>query len=150
MLDYTCVWAAGKANITDAATAITQKVNSGIGLTYDTARGASKYTSTSGQFLASDFVRYLKGGPSNGNVVNCTDCATIVSSFANLAGCDLTESTMFPPTFTGFLCNEIIAIGGSSWAYPFPPSNSFSYHEVAWLNPCSYTQTCTTPASRWI
>jgi hypothetical protein len=43
-LDHACVWAEGKLNLLDAATAVTQAVNSNLGLTYDVSHGASKYT----------------------------------------------------------------------------------------------------------
>jgi hypothetical protein len=140
-LEFACVWASGQTNEIGAATAVTQKVNAAIGLTYDTAQGASSYTQSAGyesMFLCSDFLAYLNSGTGKGNKVNCTDCATIVTTFANLVGCNLSESTMLPAGGGGFTCNEIIAIGGTNWAYPFPPGNGFSYHEVAWTGALSY------------
>ena len=47
-LDQACVWAGGKLNPLDAATAVTQAVNSNLGLTYDVSHGASKYTQAVG------------------------------------------------------------------------------------------------------
>ncbi len=134
-LDQACVWAGGKLNALDAATAVTQAVNSNLGLTYDVSHGASKYTQAVGPtswFLCTAFLAFINRQPEGkGNVVNCTDCATIVSSFANLLGCQLAAAVMASPG--GFLCNKIIAIGGgTSWNYPFPPANLFAYHEVAW------------------
>jgi len=134
-LDQACVWAGGKLNPVDAATAVTQAVNSNLGLTYDVSHGASKYTQTVGPtswFLCTAFLAFVNQQPEGkGNVVNCTDCATIVASFANLLGCQLAAAVMASPG--GFLCNKIIAIGGgTSWNYPFPPANRFAYHEVAW------------------
>ena len=134
LLDFVCTWAEGSKTPTDAATAITTKVNGGVGLRYDTAQGESKYTKPGSvsQFYGTQFVSLLNGGVGNGNVVNCTDCATIVVTCANLVGCNLSASTMRGNDGNGFDCNEIIAIGASSWAYPFPPRNRFAYHEVAW------------------
>jgi hypothetical protein len=134
-LDQACVWAGGKLNPLDAATAVTQAVNSNLGLTYDVSHGASKYTQAVGPtswFLCTAFLAFINQQPEGkGNVVNCTDCATIVSSFANLLGCQLAAAVMASPG--GFLCNKIIAIGGGTlWNYPFPPANRFAYHEVAW------------------
>jgi hypothetical protein len=134
-LDQVCVWAAGKLNPLDAATAVTHAVNSNLGLTYDVSHGASKYTQAMGPtswFLCTAFLAFINQQPEGkGNVVNCTDCATIVSSFANLLGCQLAAAVMASPG--GFLCNKIIGIGGGSeWNYPFPPANRFAYHEVAW------------------
>jgi hypothetical protein len=134
-LDQACVWAGGKLNLQDAATAVTQAVNSNLGLAYDVSHGASKYTQAVGPtswFLCTAFLAFINRQPEGkGNVVNCTDCATIVSSFANLLGCQLAAAVMAGPG--GFLCNKIIAIGGGTlWNYPFPPANRFAYHEVAW------------------
>jgi hypothetical protein len=134
-LDQACVWAAGKLKPLDAATAVTQAVNSNLGLTYDISHGASKYTQAVGPtswFLCTAFLAFINRQPEGkGNVVNCTDCATIVTSFANLLGCQLAAAVMAGPG--GFLCNKIIAIGGGTvWNYPFPPANRFAYHEVAW------------------
>jgi hypothetical protein len=81
-LDQACVWAAGKLNPPDAATAVTQAVNSNLGLTYDVSHGASKYTQAVGPtswFLCTAFLAFINQQPEGkGNVVNCTDCATIV------------------------------------------------------------------------
>ena len=134
-LDQACLWAAGKLNPFDAAAAVTQAVNSNLGLTYDISHGASKYTqavSSTSWFLCTAFLAFINQQPEGkGSVVNCTDCATIVSSFANLLGCQLAAAVMASPG--GFLCNKIIAIGGGAvWNYPFPPANRFAYHEVAW------------------
>jgi len=134
-LDQACVWAGGKLNPLDVATAVAQAVNSNLGLTYDVSHGASKYTQAVGPtswFLCTAFLAFINRQPEGkGNVVNCTDCATIVSSFANLLGCQLAAAVMASPG--GFLCNKIIAIGGGTvWNYPFSPANKFAYHEVAW------------------
>jgi hypothetical protein len=153
MLEFACTWANGVTTVGQAASMITTNVNSGLGLTY---QGNSVYTTTytarvswASQFNGTGFLRYLNGiTPNLGSVVNCRDCATIVATFANALGCNLTETllanTYNPhgpiPQTTGFLCNEIISIGAAStaWAYPFPPSNSYSYHEVAMAaNPTS-------------
>src|SRR5260221_13313716 len=133
-LDQACVWAAGKLNPLDAAAAVTQAVNSNLGITYDISHGASKYTqavSSTSWFFCRAFLAFINQQPAGkGNVVNCTDCATIVSSFANLLGCQLAAAVM--ASAGGFLCNKIIAIGGGAvWNYPFPPANRFAYHEVA-------------------
>lgn len=143
VLDYACVWAAGTTSAGAAATAVTQKVYGTIGLTYDQRNGASAYTANNSQsFLCTMFVDYLRTGRGKGNKVNCTDCAAIVSAFANILGCNLASSTMYPASSGGFATNQMIAIGGTTWGYPFPGTPSqgvFSYHEVAWLGALSYT-----------
>ncbi len=145
VLDFACDWANGKTNQTDAATAITTQVNGAIGLTYDTSHGASVYTLRSSggkyQFLCTEFLEFLNGGTGKGRIVNCTDCATIVATFANSIGCNITESTMYSVAggqLDAFKCNKIIAIGGTAWDYPFPPGNQFAYHEVGWIDGLGY------------
>lgn len=150
ILDYACVWAAGKTTETDIATAVTQEVNTNIGLSYDTNAGAPFFTDTTPggdmRFMATKFVNYLSGVVLSSRA-NCTDCATMVATFSNILGCNLTESTMYDSVsgsgFSGFYCNKMIAIGGGAWAYPFPlqpfPNNvTFAYHEVAWMGSLGY------------
>ncbi len=146
MLEYACNWANGATDEVTAATAITQKVNGAIGLRYDTSGGAAAYTGSTAVdevFFGTQFLDLLGGGGGLGKVVNCTDCATIVSTFANLVGCNLTQSRMWDMKygFIGFYTNKMIAIGGTApnWSYPFPtqppPGNQiFAYHEVAWTS----------------
>jgi hypothetical protein len=142
-LDYACLWAVGEVNPSNASRSVTQTVNDSLGLVYDISGGDTKYTQTGAphsdsRFLCTAFLAFLNGQPEGkGNVVNCTDCATIVTSFANLLGCQLAASVMASPG--GFLCNKIIAIGGGTvWNYPFPPNNTFQFHEVAWMGALSY------------
>jgi hypothetical protein len=71
--------------------------------------------------------------------VNCTDCATIVSTFANVLGCDLWQSrmgTLLPPSVVFFATNQIQSIGSARFGLPcgWP---GFTYHEVAWTNGCT-------------
>ena len=127
-LDYACAWAAGTKNRDDAAAAITQQINANLGLAYDMAAGASHYTSN---FLAifelTQFLAYLKNGTGLGPIVNCTDCATITTTFSNLVGCDLHASKMG----SGFALTPIKGIGQPGFGCP-NWGCSFSFHEVAW------------------
>jgi len=138
VLDHACQWASGSTTPDAAAAAVTRTVNQSLNLTYDMSRGASAYTEGNTTisrwvFLATPFLNFLKGAPSPGRIINCTDCATIVSTFANAVGCDLTQSCME----RGFALNQIIAIGYNAFGYPgFGPA--FSYHEVAWTGGLSY------------
>jgi len=143
-LEYGCAWAAGKANENDAFGAVTEKIYSGYGLHYDTVQGASFYTNQAGAagwtFLLTRFLDFLGGGVGAGPVVNCTDCATFVSTFGNLLGGSMPASVMGQPG-VGFDCNKIQAIGSTSWAYPFGTiKGHFNYHEVAWKSPSGYRQ----------
>jgi hypothetical protein len=74
----------------------------------------------------------LGGGIGNGMYVNSTDCAAIVSTFANALGCDLWQSRMG----YGFSTNPVLTIGSRIWQKPclWP---GLTYHEVAWENECS-------------
>ncbi|MEM8541175.1 MAG: LamG-like jellyroll fold domain-containing protein [Pseudomonadota bacterium] len=140
-LEHACAWAAGKTTSDAVLSAITTKVYESLGLTYETVQGESKYTGPNGAgtqfaFYLTQFLKYLKGSGGNGKVVNCTDCASIVTSFANLVGTNVQASIMQDNRFgdpqQGFKCNKIQAIGDTTWRYPFSPKNIFSYHEVVW------------------
>ena len=155
VLDYSCAWAAGSTDLDTAAEAITTKIYGSLGLTYDHDDGMSKYTewiegADIYAFLCTQFLQFLADGRGKGNVVNCTDCATFVTTFANSVGCDLFAAWMSNPDvfasssslkLEGFSCNEIIAIGATDMAYPFPSNGCghFRYHEVAWTGAGSYT-----------
>lgn len=144
VLDFACQWANGKTTTGDAAAAVTRQVDAAIGLRYDTSTGTSKYTARTGGenvFRGTRFIDFLRGGTGEGPVVNCTDCATIVTTFANSLGCNLFAATMYPPSGSDFSCNMIQAIGSSDWKYPFASGGGggFSYHEVAWTRAGSYS-----------
>jgi hypothetical protein len=132
VLDTACTWAA-LTDTPDAAAARVTRAVYGLGqgtITYDCpGGGASNYSF--GQFDCTAFLDRLHGGPGNGYYVNCTDCATIVSTFANILGCDLWASRMG----WGFGLNELLAIGSTTWqtACGWP---GFTYHEVAWSGAC--------------
>ena len=70
-------------------------------------------------FDATHFLERLKGGLGNGIYVNCTDCATITSTFANALGADLWQSRMEPPAGSlsfGFDLNPMLGIGSAGLA----------------------------------
>ncbi|HZI86996.1 MAG TPA: hypothetical protein VFD48_09190, partial [Pyrinomonadaceae bacterium] len=130
VLDYACLEAKDATTADEAAAKLTRWIYS-LGdngtLDYDYyGSGSSNYT-IPGQttFRCTRFLQLLAGGPAPRNV-NCTDCATILSSFANILGCDLTQSRIG----SRFLTNRIELIGSAS-----PISTSFNFHEVAWEFP---------------
>lgn len=95
VLDYACRWAAGATTNDAAAAAVTRSVYA-LGkslVTYDCPGGGSSHYS-SGVFACGALLDLLKGGIGNGIYVNCSDCATITSTFANALGCDLWQSRM--------------------------------------------------------
>lgn len=138
VLDYACEWALGAANLTDAAAGVTRGVNNlGPGLvTYDCPGGGYSWYSAGG-FDCSAFLDRLKGGIGAGYYVNCSDCATFVSTFANIVGCDLWQSRMG----SGFFhLNPMLGIGSTVWQPACHGidgwSDGFGYHEVAWTGAC--------------
>ena len=128
-LDYACVWAAGRQNQVDAATAITEHINANVGLVYDNVSGAPFYElgPQYDKFELTQFLAYLTNGTGLGNIVNCMDCATITTTFSNLVGCDLHASKMG----SFFALTPFRGIGSAVFACP-GFGCSFSYHEVAW------------------
>lgn len=143
VLDYACRWASWAFTLDEAATRITNSVYK-LGtavppvVEYDCpGSGGTHYAWPN--FNCTAFLDRLKGGVGLKEYINCTDCATIVSTFANILGCDLWQSRMHEKTnlsnSSTFECNEIIAIGHSTWNTPCG-WKGFSYHEVAWKGAC--------------
>jgi hypothetical protein len=135
-LDYACRWASGAIDIDGAASKVTSKVYD-LGSTileYDCPGGGSTHYAFP-DFNCTAFLERLGGGAGAGRYVNCSDCATIVSTFANILGCDLWQSRMG----FGFDLNPILGIGSSTWqtACSWP---GFSYHEVAWKGTCTSSE----------
>lgn len=133
VLDYACRWAQGAAAPDMAAALVTQNVYA-LGpsiVTYDCPGGGSSHYSA-GNFDCTSFLDRLRGGLGNGIYVNCSDCATFVSTFSNALGCNLWQSRMG----FGFALNEILAIGSNVWQAACG-WGSFSYHEVAWEGACT-------------
>lgn len=132
VLDRSCAWAAGATDRDAAAGAITAAV-------YDLGNSVLEYDCPNGgmthyawpSFDCTAFLERLAGGPGNGQYVNCTDCATIVSTFVNAVGGDLWQSRMG----SFFALNPLLAIGSSTWQTACG-WGSFSYHEVAWKGAC--------------
>ena len=146
VMEFSCQWASGALDVEDAAARITRAVFD-LGdslLEYDCVGGGNSHYATplGAGFDCSAFLERLRGGRGNGRYVNCTDCATIVSTFANVLGCDLWQSRM--GTLIGpiiyFAVNPIRAIGASTFRAPcgWP---GFTYHEVAWSRNCTAADT---------
>jgi hypothetical protein len=134
VLDRACAWARGTTTRDDAAAAVTRAVyNLGPSvITYDCPGYGSTHYGWGG-FDCTAFLDRLAGGLGNGQYVNCTDCATIVSTFANVLGCDLWQSRMSGESSFGL--NPMLGIGSSTWQ-PCCGWSGFSYHEVAWKDAC--------------
>lgn len=120
---------AGEA--TDAAKAraiLVRHIYEEMGLTYDRVAGASHYSNYLGGFgggatfkLARFLARDL------GAVVNCSDCASILSAYANMIGAELKYAIIE----SDFSLNPILGIGASQFGSPFNNGRmGFSYHAV--------------------
>ncbi len=133
-LDVACQWAVLAQDPVTAGTRVTERVF-GLGpatFVYDCpGGGGSAYTDFHTTFYCTAFLDRMRGGPGLGEFVNCTDCATFVSSFSNLLGCDLWQSKMG----WGFDLNPLLAIGSNTWQTACG-WGGFSYHEVAWTGAC--------------
>ena len=145
VLDHACTWAAGARDADTAAAAITRAVyaHGSLLLRYDCVDvdgfgidflGSPHYTwlDPFDVFECTLFLERLRGGFGAGPYVNCTDCAAIVSTFANALGCNLWQSRMG----YSFALNPLLAIGASAWERACGNFGSFFMHEVAWKGDC--------------
>lgn len=120
---------AGKATDAPGARAVlVQYVYEEMGLTYDRKSGASHYSKyagggwTSASFSLAAFLTRARG-----KIVNCTDCASILSTYANMIGAKLHYAIIG----WNFKLNPILGIGAMSFGSPFDSGRfSFSYHAV--------------------
>ena len=140
VLDQACVWARSTTTMTTASTRLTQTLFDlgGEVVTYDCiTSGASHYTLGSpfelSFFECTAFLDLLRGGFGNGPYINCVDCATIVSTFANSVGCNLSQVGIFSDFGIGVLwpLNPILAIGSTRWETGACGSLGFVFHSVA-------------------
>jgi hypothetical protein len=142
VLDYACRWARGAYSRDAVATRITNAVYA-LGDVRDEPLieygcpvfGSPQYAVLF--FNCTAFLERLRGGIGNGPYVNCTDCATIVSTFANCVGCALWQSRMSSAVTPTFATNPILAIGSLAWQFPCGFAPGFTYHEVAWKGGCT-------------
>jgi hypothetical protein len=139
VLEFACRWARGTRTLDEAAARITRAVYDlgPVLVEYDCAGpllGTPHYTPLLlPYFDCTSFLERLRGGLGGGRYVNCSDCATIVSTFANALGCDLWQSRMFGAA--PFRLNPVLAIGARSWGGACN-TGVFAMHEVAWEGEC--------------
>lgn len=139
-LDFACRWAQGARTPEEAAATITRTVYSlGNGvLSYDCAVGAAAYSFE--VFLLSELIELFRGGLGRGHYINCSDCATLVATFANVVGADLWQSRMggpFTSPFGYFPVNRLRTIGAAAWSLPCGWWPGWTFHEVAWKGGCT-------------
>jgi len=135
VLDYACWWAFGTKTADKAAGRVTKHVYA-LGpavVTYDCPGGGSTHYAWP-NFNCTAFIDRLRGGIGNGYYLNCSDCATITSTFANILGCDLWQSRM--SGMVSFALNEMLGIGSTVWQ-TCCGFGAFNYHEVAWEGACT-------------
>ena len=114
----------------EARAILVQHIYEEMDLTYDRASGAAAYTNNFGGpdgFATGvfDLTDFLKRG--SGNIVNCSDCASILSTYANMIGAKLHYAIIG----WNFALNPIIGIGGTKPGAPFDSGRAeFSYHAV--------------------
>lgn len=127
VLDYACQWASGAQGIDEAAGRITQAVFD-LGRSLVIYDGPSTYADLT--FDCTSLLNLLHDDKGLGQTLNCSDCATIVSTFANAVGCDLWQSRIGT---SFFITNPIRLIGEPDF-----DNVDFEYHEVAWKDECSF------------
>lgn len=128
VLGYSCTWAAGAKTQDDAACKVTKGINSFPLLRYTPATMFGWTT-----YMLSSFIASLKGGVIF--VLNCTDCADAVTTFANILGCNLCEgrfSNMQTWPFLGLGGDPANAADWVAWGW--------SYHEICWPGAIGATQ----------
>lgn len=135
VVDRVAGWVDGASAEPDqVASRIVEGVFYELGLRYDNERGASFYTTypsfSSFRNAVFDLSRFQ--GLENGTVINCSDAASIVSSYANMMGIDLRYRILQNRFGGGFDLNYLYAIGRGGFARsPFLSGRaSFSYHAI--------------------
>lgn len=119
VLDYACLWAEGSTNCDEAASRLTENF---FKLGEHLLRYESGGNYAFARFDCTNFLRLLKTGI-GAQTVNCDDCATIVSTFANILGTELSQSGLGP----SFTTNPVVLIGSNCFC-----ATDFIYHSLAW------------------
>lgn len=132
VLDHACRQAQGARTVDEVAERLTRWVNSlgGSKLQYAEFTGNSTFTIPNmTTFMCRRFLDALATGLGGRSNVNCSDCATIVSSFANILGCNL-EQSRIESTSADFYTNPVRKIGQT-----VHNPQRFTFHEMAWRFP---------------
>lgn len=133
LLNYACDWAAGAMTSDQGAAQITRRVF-GLGATllqFDVVGNGGSHYCDRLFFDCDAFLRRLSGEFSYGPFVNCSDCASIVSTFANAIGADLNQGMVVPKQGKSFDLDPHLLIGLPGWH-----DGGFRYHEVGWKGKC--------------
>ena len=127
VLRLACGIAQGATTARSATTKVTEAVYRDWGGTYfKYASIAGGYASNAGSeptaFDCARFLRLLNGQPAPAEL-DCSEVATIVSTFAAILGCDVSQLVIHE----SLECNPIRLVGTKDWELSF----SFGLHEVA-------------------
>lgn len=125
VLDLACQWAAGVSGDPDpAATRVAREFFKEVSKVA-TYKKAGSYAFS--KFKLTKFLRLLADDNGVSHTVNCDDCATVVSTFANILGCELFQSGLGP----SFNTHEVLTVGAEK-----SKARGFRYHAVAWKGAC--------------
>lgn len=130
VLDLVTGWAAGRGDAAGVLASVTEGLNARSGLRYDVVGGAPAYTG--GWRLATptlDLESFLSRRM--GNVVNCLDCAALVTTLSAHAGAESQVTIMGD----NFMLHWIKGIGGSQFIHDlFGGYHGFSFHAVGTID----------------
>lgn len=132
VMDSACYWARGVHGYDDAAAHITYSIRQ-LEKVFYVIYDPSAFYSDDKHFDCSAFLKLIENGIGIGSRLNCTDCASAVTTFANVLGCSLWQSTMDGGSgIISFQTNPIRLFGRTCWQRV-----KFGIHEVAWKDDCS-------------
>lgn len=125
--DATRAIAGAASDAAGARAALVKHVYEDLGLSYDRVNGASHYTDFDASFGNATFVLAKFLARENGAVINCSDCASILSTYANMIGAPLSYAIIEK----NFSLHPILGIGAKEFGSPFDSGRfAFSYHAV--------------------
>lgn len=133
VVDAVTAWVEGRtADADEVAARIVEGVYWELGLSYDRERGASFYTGYPDGWSGATFDLSRFQDRLDGSIINCSDAASIVSTYSNMVGIDLRYHILRHQTDRRFDLNYIQAIGweGFTSAPFFSGRSAFSYHAV--------------------
>jgi hypothetical protein len=136
VIDRIAGWIHGAATTpNETAALLVQHVYEDTNLRYDTASGASFYTDYPGRgFESAIFYMQDFEERANGRIINCSDAASILSSYGSMAGVDLRYHILTNriSATAGFDLNFIRAIGMPAFDdTPFDSGRGgFRYHAI--------------------
>jgi hypothetical protein len=124
-LDRACSWASSATTIEEAAEKITRAVNRCPQQSYTPATLFMDFSDD--KYLLGSYLGQLKSGSSF--LLNCTDCANVVTTLSNLLGCNLWEGR-----FTNMVTRKFLTLAGDPTNLSDWVSWTWGYHEICWLS----------------